>query len=206
MKEGVPDLKRSVEACNVQKGIAEILFQVFPKDSFEQHFDVFKRAVDQPSHLRASIIELEMQLNIGPTSHVAIVALELLSLQNFQMFTRDYMKRCCDLVEIVVKRLLAPELRISVGRKSLGGVVKILRDPTYDNIIPRDLAYNLDLFNAKIYCPVKHEVLDNKEAHMFSVSDAIAVTFICIKLCQQIQKLIYELRGVTMPSNKNHQS
>jgi len=195
MEENELELRRSVQVYNVQKDIADVLFQVFPNDSFKQHFGIFEKAVNQPSWLSRYIIELENQLNLGLTSHVAIVARELLSLQNFQMFTREYMKRCCVLVEIMTKKLMAPQLQINVGRKSLGGVVKIFRNPIYDNLIPRSLVYNLDLFNAKIYCPVKHEVLDNKEAHMFSVSDAIATTFMSIKLCQQIQELIYKLRG-----------
>lgn len=195
MEENELKLKRSVQAFGVQKDIANILFQVFPKGSFRQHFGIFEKAVNQPSSLSRYITELEIQLDLGITSHIAIVARELLALQNFPTFTRDYMKRCCDLVETVTKVPLASQLKIDAGHKPLGGIIKIMRNPKYSDIIPRNLLYSLDAFNAKIYCPVKHDVLDNKDAHMFSVSDAIATTFISVRLCQQIQELVFRLRG-----------
>ena len=99
------------------------------------------------------------------------------------------MRRCCDLVEIAIKFLLAPKLRINVGHKPLGGVVKILRNERYDKLVPKQLIYGLDTFNAKIYCPVKHEVLGKNGKPQCSVADAIALTFICMKLSQKIQSL-----------------
>lgn len=187
-------LKQSFQGYGVQKVISDLLFSVFPNDSFKEHLTLFKKAITQPINLREFIFELGKQIGLGATSHVAIVARELLSLPNFPMFTRDYIKRCCDLVELATKLQLASQLHIDVGHKPLGGVVKILHDSRYGNLVPKNLIHNLDSFNRKIYCPAKHEVLEDEGKHMYSVSDAIAVTFISMKLCQQIQDLCYEIQ------------
>ena len=170
--------------------MADLLFSVFPNNSFRGCLETFRKAIDQPSDLSESLLELGLQLGLGATSHIMITAREFLSLSNFHMFTRDYIKRCCDLVEHTVKLLLAPKLQINVGHKSLGGIIKILRNPRYNNMIPRDLIYNLDSFNATIYCPAKHEVPEKEEEHMYSVADAVVVTFIALKLCQKIQNFV----------------
>lgn len=194
MKEAGLDLRQSVQAYGIQKEIVDILFLVFPNDSFKEHSGLFKEAINQPSSMGTLIHKLEMQLGLGVTSHVAIAARELLSLQNFPMFTRDYVRRCCNLVEHTMKFLLLPKLRINARRKSLGALVKILRDPRYHQIVPRGLINNLDLFDEFIYRPAKHEVLENAEKHMFSVSDAITITFISIKLCHEIQNFYHAQR------------
>ena len=179
-------LRHSLQECGVKKVLIDLLFSVFPGDSFKKYIDTFRDSIEQPSKM-ISITELGIQLGERVTSHIMVIAREFLSLPNFPMFTRDYMKRCCDLVEYTVKFRLAPKLGIDVGRKPLGTVVKILGEPRYENVIPKSLLYNLDSFNEAIYCPVKHEVSEKEEGHMYSVADALALTFVSIRLCQQIR-------------------
>ena len=110
MEEIEPDLRRSVQAYGVQKDIVNILFSVFPNDSFKEHLSTFKKAVNQPSNMSEFIFKLGIQLGLGVTSHIATAAREFLLLPNFPMFTRDYMKRCCDLVEHAIKLFTARQI------------------------------------------------------------------------------------------------
>ena len=178
----------SIQECGVKKVIIGLLLSVFPDDSFKEYIDLFRDSIKEPSKM-ISITELGIQLGEGATSHLMVIAREFLSLPNFSMFTRDYMKRCCDLVEYTVKFHLAPKLGIKIERKPLGVAIKTLSKPKYDKIIAKNLLYNLDLFNKAIYCPVKHEVSGKEGEHMYNIADALATTFISIRLCQQIREL-----------------
>jgi len=192
MKDSTETMRRFMLSCGVQKGIVYLLFSVFPDNTFEENLPVFREAVRQPSKMRKQIHEIGVQLGLGVTSHIMITAREFLPLSNFGLFTRDYIRRCCDLVEQITKRLLAPKFGITLEHKPLGSVIEALRKTPKrgDQLVPKSLVHNLSLFNKVVYCPAKHDVLEKEEEHMYSVADAVAVTFISLKLCQRIHDLV----------------
>jgi hypothetical protein len=193
------EFREYAQSHGVQRDIVDLLFSVYPGDSFSEYFSIFAKALNQPSNLKDLIENLRVQLNMSVTSHIMIAARGLLFAKNFSMFTRDYVRRCCDLVEYITKFLLAPQLGVNVGRKPLGGIIKALKKSKYADLIPKDLIHNLDSFNKIIYCPAKHEVSENEEKHKYNIVDAVAITFISMKLSKQL----YDLRN-TLSSTRLH--
>jgi hypothetical protein len=147
----------------------------------------FTLAVEDPSSFGKFIEELRTQFGLGVTGHVMIAVREFLSLSNFSMFTRDYVRRCCDLVEYFVKSRLACRAGVRIQHKPLGTVLKMLRRRM--NGIPAELLDNLEAFNSKIYCPAKHDFSQKENEYKYNVPDAIAITFISIWLCKEIDQL-----------------
>lgn len=180
------DIRISLEGCGVKKEIVNLLLSVFPSASFKQYYPLFIEAMEKPASLRNTITEFEIQLGLGVTSHIAIVVRELLGLSNFSLFTRDYVKRCGDLVEYFVKTRILEKLPCSKLNKSLGNIIHTLRK-RYNNKIPLELLNTLKLFDVLVYRPAKHK-FDNLGRPLFGVQDAIAVTFISIRLCQLIEQ------------------
>jgi len=102
------------------------------------------------------------------------------------MFTRDYIKRCGDLVELFVKVRLVNKLPLCKLNKSLGANVHVMQKQ-YSSIIPKELLDTLHSFDGLIYRPAKHEFV-SKEIKLFNVPDAVTVTFIALRLCQKIEE------------------
>ena len=72
----------------------------------------------------------------------------------------------------------------------LGALIKkIQRDNTV--LFPEGLLDPLALFNKLIWCPAKHEMVNQVDECKFSVADAIAVTFITVRLFEELQKIRY---------------
>lgn len=181
------EIRNSLEEYGVRKEIAELLTSLFPAGSFNTHFPLFREAVEKPARLKSTITEFEIQLGLSVTSHIAIVARELLGLSNFSMFTRDYVKRCGDLVELFVKTRLLRKLPSYKLNRSLGSIVHTMKS-RYGNTIPKDLLDALMSFDVLVYRPAKHR-FDDSGKPLFGIPDAVAVTFMSIRLCQQIEQL-----------------
>lgn len=188
------ELREYVRSHNVQSNVVDLLFSVYSGNSFSEYLSIFEKAVSQPSNLKDLIENLRVQFNLKLTSHIMIIMREFLLQSNFSVFTRDYVKRCCELVEYITKYLLAPKLGINVGHKPLGSVINELKKPKYAELISRDLINNLESFNRLIFCPAKHEAMESDEEHKYSQADAVVITFIAIKLAKQLYDLQRELK------------
>jgi hypothetical protein len=182
------DVRAFLRNSGVNEKISNLVLSVFPQDSFKEHYTLFTKAIENPSNLRNVIIEFEAQLGLGLTSHIAIVAREMLDLTNFSVFTRDYIKRCGDLVEHFLKVRLIEQFNLPILNKSLGSVVYALRKNRTD-ALPLKLLDNLRLFDLVIYRPAKHS-FDDSGRPLFSIQDAVAVTFVSIRLCQQMEQVV----------------
>lgn len=180
-------IRHFLENCKVKKEIIDLLLSIFPSDSLTEYLPILKEAMDKPAALKNMVMQFEMMSGIGATSHIAIVARELLSFDNFHMFTRDYIRRCGDLVELFVKTLLVNKLPLCSPKKSLGANVRIMQK-RYNNLIPKELLDALYSFDSSIYRRAKHEFV-GKETKLYNVADAVAVTFIALRLCQKIEDI-----------------
>ncbi|XES77353.1 MAG: hypothetical protein ACBZ72_00375 [Candidatus Bathyarchaeia archaeon] len=172
----------------VSKRVSDVLFFVFLDDELEKYLPLFRQAVKQPISLKPFISELQKELNTGAFSHTTSAMYHFLATDdNFGIFTRDYVRRCCDMVEYITKRKVAPKLRLEseVEKKPLGRVIGLFNRQNARHF-PNGLLEALAQFNEVIYCPAKHEHVTSEESRMFSVADAIAVTFITVRLCQQL--------------------
>jgi hypothetical protein len=101
---------------------------------------------------------IRASLQLGATSHVAIRARAFLDLPQFHLFTRDYVRRCCDFVEHMTKDVLAERLGLDVHGRPLGAVVSRLgqlREAA--DLLPSRLVGGLREFNRVVYNPAKHE-------------------------------------------------
>jgi hypothetical protein len=168
--------------------ICKVLITVFPDNEFAKHFALFKDAVSHPISLKPFISQIQKQLNVGAFSHTTMAMNHFLAMDsNFEVFTRDYVRRCCDMVEYITKRKVAFRLRVAsmTEKQPLGKVITIFNKECAKQF-PSGLLESLTLFNKDIYCPAKHETVSDEESRMFSVADAIAITFIAIRLCQQL--------------------
>ncbi len=183
----VDEIRHFLKNCDVKKEIIDLLLLLFPSGSFIEYLSFFKEAVEKPATLRKVVTQFEIESGIGVVSHIAIVARELLSFNNFQMFTRDYIRRCGDLVELFVKTRFVSKLPLCSPNKSLGANVRIMQKQ-YNNLIPKELLDTLCSFDNSIYRRAKHEFI-GKETKLFNVSDAVAVTFIVLRLCQKIEDI-----------------
>src|SRR3989339_1844784 len=103
-------LDKLVQELGVNKQVSKVFFVVFPDNEFAQHFDLFKNTVNSPNSLKPFISDLRNQFNIGVFSHTMAAILRFLDLDNFEIFTRDYVRRCCDIVEWITKRKVAGRL------------------------------------------------------------------------------------------------
>jgi hypothetical protein len=181
-----------LEQMGVAERIVELLFLIFPDGSFEPYFPLLRKAVEEPTLLRKTINHFQIQMGLGVTSHIAIAARNLLDLADFPKFTRDYVRRCCDLVEFFVKNRLLQQAGIKMERymhrKPLGSIVSELRNKHLLHTDgSSDLLDKLQIFNMAVYTQAKHEYLDSGST-LFRVSDAVAVTFISIRLCHNIEE------------------
>jgi hypothetical protein len=176
-----------VQQLGVNEQISKVLFVVFPDNEFAQYFDLFEKAVKHPQSLQPFISELRNQFNIGTFCHTMGAINQFLSLENFEVFTRDVVRRCCDIVEWISKRKVAGKLglRPEIEQKPLGVIIAAFQ-AKYAGRFPDGLLDTLALFNKVIYCPAKHEMVTNEDERKYSVADAIAVTFIAIRLCQRL--------------------
>jgi hypothetical protein len=177
-----------VEKLGVQRQINEVLFVVFPGDEFAQHFDLFKNAVNRPNSLQPFISELQKQLNTGAFSHTTGAMYHFLAMDSkFEVFTRDYVRRCCDMVEYIAKRKVLGRLNLEpkFEEKSLGIVISEFKNK-HSRQFPDGLLEALSQFNRAIYCTAKHDSVSKQDERMFSVADAIAITFIVVRLCQRL--------------------
>lgn len=187
------EIKDSLNKYGVNRDIATLLTSLFPAGSFKRHLPLFIEAIEKPANLKDAITRFEIELGLGITSHIAIVARELLSLSNFSMFTRDYIKRCGDLVEYFVKTRLLCELPACKPNRSLGSIIYTLKSK-YSAQVPKELLDALKSFDILVYRPAKH-TFDSSGKPLFALPDAVAVTFISIRLCQQVDQHGKHLRS-----------
>jgi hypothetical protein len=186
------EMANMLEQMGVAEKIAQLLFQIFPDGSFAPHFPLLRKAVEEPTLLRTTINDFQIQMGLGVTSHIAVAARNLLDLADFPTFTRDYVRRCCDLVEFFVKNRLLRQAGVNIEhrmhQKPLGAIVsEFRRKHLLHANFSSELLDKLEAFNMNVYRQAKHEYLDSGET-LFSVSDAVAVTFISIRLCYNIQE------------------
>ena len=185
-------MTRALEQLGVGKRIVDLIFRTFPNSSFEPFFPLLKKAVQKPTILNSAILEFQTQTGLGVTSHIAIAAREILGSACFPALTRDYVRRCCDLVEFFVKSRLLHEAGAEIERKMrqkpLGAIINELRKHcVHASASFSDLLGRLEAFNLNVYCQAKHDYLNSGDK-LFSVPDAIAVTFISIRLCHYIEE------------------
>lgn len=181
-------LAKSVQELGVCEQISDVLFAAFPDNEFAEHFELFSDAVNQPDNLKPFISELQKQLNTGAFSHTTSAMYHFLAMDNnFDVFTRDYVRRCCDMVEYIAKRKVLGRLNLDsrFEEKSLGIVISEFKNKR-SRQFPDGLLEALSQFNRAIYCPAKHDSVSKVDERMFSVADAIAITFIVVKLCQRL--------------------
>lgn len=179
-------LHRLVQELGVHKEISDVLFVVFPNEEFAAYYDLFKNALAHPDSLRPFISGLQQQFNLGVTGHIMIAVRRFLALKDFEVFTRDYVRRCCDMVEYFTKSRIALHWEPVVSKKPLGAVIQTLQRNGYSRRFSDGFLDTLALFNKAIYCPAKHEMVPKEDERMYSVADAIAITFITVRLCQQL--------------------
>jgi hypothetical protein len=181
------EIRNSLENSGVKREITDLLLSLFPSGSFKEHLPLFREAIEKPESLRKKITQFELKSGIGAVSHIAIVERELLGLNKFPMFTRDYIKRCGDLVELFVKTRLLDKLPSCKPNKSLGNIIHTMQSQ-YSTRIPKELLDALKSFDLSIYRPAKHKFVGT-EMTLFTVPDAVATTLIALKLCQQIENI-----------------
>lgn len=172
----------SLREYRIQEAIIDVLIDVCPKESLNRCVSILPSATSQISSVEQLVNELGIVANVGLTSHTMIQMRSFLRLgDDFRDFTRDYIRRCCDLIEHLAKFPLATKYKVDVRNKPLGSVVESLKGSG----LPKDLAEKLTIFNTKVYRPAKHE-MPQEDKHMYSVADAIAVTFACLDLAREI--------------------
>jgi hypothetical protein len=179
-------LQLLVHELGVRKEISDVLFAVFPNEEFAVFYGSFKDALARPDSLEPFISELQRKFNLGVTGHIMIAVRRFLTLKDFEVFTRDYVRRCCDMVEYFTKSRIAQNWEPVVTKKPLGAVIQVLQKNGYSRRFPDCFLDTLALFNKTIYCPAKHEMSTKEDERMYSVADAIAITFITVRLCQQL--------------------
>ncbi len=187
---------RDLEELGVKRHIAEILLSVIPNGSLVQHWATLRAAVRQPSHIARLVDDVGNQLGLAAISHAAMRARAFLDMPQFHLFTRDYVRRCCDLIEHVTRDFLALRLPITITNQPLGEVVRLLRR-FEGGPVPKKLLDDLGQFNKRIYRPAKHERLS--EGALYNVADAVAITFIAIVLCRDIQETAYQVERAVPP-------
>jgi hypothetical protein len=186
-------MARALEQLGVGKRIVDLIFRTFPNSSFEPFFPLLRKAVQKPTILNSTILEFQTQTGLGVTSHIAIAAREILGSACFPALTRDYVRRCCDLVEFFVKSRLLHEAGSEIERKMLqkplGAIINELGRKHYvhSSASASDLLGKLEAFNLDVYRQAKHDYLNSGDK-LFSVPDAVAVTFISIRLCHYIEE------------------
>ncbi len=181
-------LAKLISELGVCKRISQVLFLVFPDSEFANYSELFCDAVNHPNSLKPFISGLQKQLNTGAFSHTTSAMCHFLAMDNnFEVFTRDYVRRCCDMVEYIAKRKVAGRLRLGVEfeKQPLGRVIGEFKKK-HSRQFPDGLLEALTKFNEAVYCPAKHEAVNKEEERKYSIADAIAVTFIAVRLCQQL--------------------
>jgi hypothetical protein len=172
----------SLREYRIQEAIIDVLIDVCPKESLDRCVSILPSATSQISSLEQLVNELGIVANVGLTSHTMIQMRSFLRLgDDFRNFTRDYIRRCCDLIEHLAKFPLATKYKVDVKNKPLGPAIQALERSG----LPEGLVEKLTVFNAKVYCPAKHE-MPHEDRHMYSVADAVAVTFACLVLAREI--------------------
>ena|SRR3972149_5517120 len=180
-------LKEVVQKLGVCKQMSDVLFTIFPDNEFAKYFDLFNDAINRPNSLQPFISELKEQLNTGAFSHTTSAINRFLAMDSFEVFTRDYVRRCCDMVEYITKRKVAGRLRLEleIEKQPLGRIIGVFKKK-HSRQFPDGLLEALTEFNKMIYCPAKHETVSKEDERKYSVADAIAITFIAVRLCQQL--------------------
>ena len=183
-------IEELVSKLGVQNQVSGVLFAIFPGNEFVQHLTLFTDAVSRPISLKPFITALRKQLNAGACSHTAFAMCRFLDMDSsFEIFTRDYIRRCCDMVEFMTKCYAGHRLGLEseAKKKPLGSVINLYRKKASGRF-PDILLDNLTNFNTAIYCRAKHDSVSEENERMFSIADAVAVTFIAVRLCQQLDR------------------
>jgi hypothetical protein len=173
------------EYC-MQEAIIEVLIDVCPKESLNRCASILPSVTGQIFSLEQLVNELGAVPNVGQTSHPIRQMRDLIHLgDRFRDFTRDYIRRCCDLIEDLTKSKLAPVRKVNVKKLSLGPAIRELERSGLSD----DLVEKLIAFNTKVYTVAKHE-MPREDRHMYSVADAVAVTLVCLDLAREISSHI----------------
>ena len=122
-------LKEVVQKLGVCKQMSDVLFTIFPDNEFAKYFDLFNDAINRPNSLQPFISELKEQLNTGAFSHTTSAINRFLAMDSFEVFTRDYVRRCCDMVEYITKRKVAGRLRLEleIEKQPLGRIIGVFK-------------------------------------------------------------------------------
>jgi len=173
------------EYC-MQEAIVNVLIDVCSKESLNRCASILPSATSQISSLEQLVSELGAVPNVGQTSHPIRQMRDFIRLRDrFRDFTRDYIRRCCDLIEDLTKFKLAPVRKVNVKNMPLGPAILELKRSG----LSEDLVEKLTVFNTKVYRVAKHE-MPQEDRHMYSVADAVAVTFVCLDLAREISSHI----------------
>ena len=173
---------RALESLGVQDDVINVALLVFPGDSFEPLIEVVRDAAATPPKTSRILGEVPPMIGVGLTSHTLIRMRQLLSLgpASFPQFTRDYVRRCCDIIEIALKQFALDRSIVSANdRRPLGALISLLEKKKE---LSTSLAKNLKAYNARIYVRAKHEVTRAVGSQMFNVSDAAVITIVAMKL------------------------
>lgn len=172
-----------------------MILEVFKGRSFEDYLPIVEETIADPTLLKDLPPRLRFALRIGEISHTAVRMREMLSIdpKDFAKFTRDYVRRCCDLVEIAVKVRAANILGFQIVNKPLGAVLSALQRA---NLPQSELIEILQHFNRLIYVPAKHKVTLAPQSQLYSVPDAIVITALALELSDRTYR--------TLPAQLHH--
>jgi len=184
----------SLREYGLQETIIDVLIGLCLKESLSRRVSILASATSQISGLKQLVNELGIVANVGLTSHTIVQMRGFLDFgDDFRDFTRDYIRRCCDLIEYLAKSPLAAMYKVNVKNKPLGSVILSLKGSG----LPEDLVEKLNVFNTKVYRPAKHEI-PPEDRHMYSVADAVAVTFACLDLAREISSHVSGSPQITL--------
>ena len=175
-------VSRALENLGVQNDVISVVMLVFPGDSFKSLIEVVKDAAATTPRLNRMMGEVPPMIGVSLISHTLRRMRQLLSLgpASFSQFTRDYVRRCCDVVEISLKQYALDRGVVSTkDKRPLGALISLLEK---DKQLSASLAKNLKAFNTRIYVRAKHEVTRDAGSQMFSASDAAVITIVAMKL------------------------
>lgn len=180
-------VRRSFREYDIREEIVDVLIGVCPQESLTRYLHILPSIMRRISRLKELVNELGITANVGLTSHTIVRLRGFFETEDrFRDYTRDYIRRCCDLIEYLVKTPLATKLEVEVRYRPLGSAVLVLERSD----LPKDLVEKLKAFNSKIYNPAKHEV-PQEDRGMYSVADAVAVTFACLDLAKEINNYMF---------------
>lgn len=179
-------IRSSLSKLKVHRQVIDVALIVFPGEAFEPLMDAVRDAATSPPRLGLLLTTIPPRIGVGFTSHTLITMRHMLELGpgSFSRLTRDYVRRCCDVVEISLKARAFSNGFIRQGdKRPLGPIIRLLEE---QEALPVALIQALSEFNAKIYARAKHEVTRQIVSHKFTTADAAVITVVAMKLSDEI--------------------